>query len=138
MEDDDLLLAACHAKDPDALREALVQLNEKSRAPFLARLLLEDWHDSHEDIVFELGLIGDPCAIAPIEQAIVTPFKSLVEWGNVHAFQRKCTFALARIGTAESREALQRIAKLPDRQLQACAEEGLHKWPLPYEGDKYA
>ena len=32
-------------------------------APLLAKILLEDWHDSHEDIVFELGLIGNPTVV---------------------------------------------------------------------------
>jgi hypothetical protein len=138
MDNSDLLLAAYRAKDADALREALARVNDRNLAPFLSKLLLEDWHDSHEDIVLELGLIGDPCAISSIEQAITIPFDSLVKWGNLHEFQRKCVYALARIATAESRAALERITKISDPQLQVYSEEGLQHWPMPYKGKQFA
>lgn len=130
MEENDALLSACLAKDNDALRDAMAQSSKKESAALLAQLLLEDWHDSHEDIVFQLGLIGDPCAIAAIAKAIVIPFHHLVEWDNLHEFQRKCVYALARIGTAESLTTLEIIAQHPDPQLQTYGKEGLQKWPL--------
>lgn len=98
----------------------------------LARLLLEDWHERHEDIVFELGLIGDPCTVDAIARAAVIPFKHLVEWNNLHEFQRKCAYALARIGTAESRTVLETLASHADPYLKEYGKEGLEKWPLPY------
>lgn len=139
MEALDLVQAARNAKDADALRDAIAALeNNKESAPVLAQLLLEDWHDSHEDIVFELGLIGDAIAIGPISQAISIPFSHLVKWGNLQSFQRKCAYALARIATPESRAALEVIAQNIDPDLRAYGEEGLQKWPLPYQGNKNA
>lgn len=100
----------------------------------LARLLLEDWHERHEDIVVELGLIGDPLTVDAITRAAVIQFNHLVEWNNLHEFQRKCAYALARIGTAESRAALQTLATHADPYVKEYGKEGLEKWPLPHPG----
>jgi HEAT repeat protein len=99
-------------------------------AVVLSRYLLEDWHELHEDIVFELGLIGDPSSVGFIAKAVLIPFKHLTEWGNLHEFQRKCAYALARIGTPEARSALQTLAADSDPFLREYGEEGLQKWPL--------
>lgn len=96
----------------------------------LTRLLLEETHERHEDIVFELGLLGDATAVPAIAQAVNIPFASLVRWGNLQEFQRKCAYALARIGTPESRAVLEHMASSADPDIQAYGEEGLARWPL--------
>ena len=131
------LLAAYESKDMQALWNAIARVPKREGAPILARALPEDWHEAHEDIVFELGLIGDPCAIDYIAKAVVIPFAYLVEWGNLHEFQRKCAYALARIGTPESRRALEAMAHHSDPHLQEYGKEGLEHWPLPYQGGEY-
>lgn len=130
----DALVKAANSRDPDALRRELAALDDGDPAavPILTQLLLEDWHDSHEDIVFMLGLIGDPRAIDAIAKAVVIPFDHLVQWGNVHPFQRKCAYALARIATPESKTALEKLSMSPDPMLKQYGEEGLQHWPLPY------
>jgi hypothetical protein len=100
----------------------------------LSRILLDHSHELHEDIVFELGLIGDPRAVCAIAEAVRVPFDHLVKWNNLHEFQRKCAYALARIGTQEARAALESLAKEPDPFLREYGEEGLEHWPLPFKG----
>ena len=137
MDEDDSLLAAYHARNSEALRNAVTHVKKKESAPLLAKLLLEQWHDSHEDIVFKLGLIGDPRTVEAIARAAVISFNHLIEWDNLHEFQRKCAYALARIGTSESRNALETLAQHSDPHLREYGQEGLQKWPLPYKGDDY-
>lgn len=126
----DAVVTATRSKDGVALRAAL---NGDARVPVqvLCELLLEHWHDLHEDIVFELGLIGDPAAVDTIRRAASIPFEGLVKWGNLHEFQRKCTYALARIESEESRQALESLTESDDSQLREYALEGLAHWPLP-------
>lgn len=100
----------------------------------LSRLLLEGSHESHEDIVFKLGLIGDPCAVEAIAKAVRIPFAHLLKWDNLHEFQRKCAYALARIGTPESRAVLESLAAETDPFLKEYGEEGLQNWPMPFNG----
>ena len=132
MTKNDVVLAAERAKDGAALRHALS--GTQVPAPVLVRLLLEDWHDLHEDIVFNLGLIGEPSAVGAILEAINIPFGNLIEWGNLHEFQRKCAYALARIGTEESRNALETLTRSTDPFIRQYGEECLPMWPLPYRG----
>jgi len=123
--------AAIAVKDSDALRHALSLMNEqKHLVPILNQILLEDWHDSHEDIVFELGLMEDNSSTNQIALAATIPFQHLVEWNNLHEFQRKCAYALARIGTEESRNALNTLSQSSDTYLREYGLEGLQKWPL--------
>lgn len=133
----DILSALAEAatnRDPDELRDAVNAVNRDfAAAPLLAHILMEDWHDSHEDIVFELGLIGNPSVVGAIANAAKMRFSSLVEWGNLHEFQRKCAYALARIGTDESRTALEEMVHSEDDYLRQVGEEGLSHWPMPYE-----
>jgi HEAT repeat protein len=125
--------AATAERNSDELRDAVNAVNQEfSAAPLLALILLEDWHDSHEDIVFELGLIGNPSVVDAISIAASTKFSSLVQWGNLPEFQRKCAYALARIGTDESKRALEKMASSEDSYLQEVGKEGLHHWPMPY------
>lgn len=138
MTENDELRAALHSKDIGALWTALAKVSKREGAPYLAEALLADWHESHEDIVFELGLIGDPRTTESIAKAAVTPFQYMVEWDNLHEFQRKCAYALARIGSAESRVALEALAKQSDPYLRGYGEEGLRHWPLPYREGEYA
>lgn len=125
--------AAAAEQNSDELRDAVNAVKQDfSAAPLLALILLEDWHDSHEDIVFELGLIGNPTVVDAIASAASIKFRSLVEWGNLPEFQRKCAYALARIGTDESKQALERMACSEDSYLQVVGKEGLSHWPMPY------
>jgi HEAT repeat protein len=134
MSEHQALSVASRNRDVDALRDAVASLNQDvSAVPLLTQLLLENWHDSHEDIVFELGLIGDSRAVESIAKAITIPFDHLVQWGNLQEFQRKCAYALARIGTPESRSVLEALSKHSDASLRAYGEEGLRNWPLKYQ-----
>ncbi|MFM8899582.1 MAG: HEAT repeat domain-containing protein [Burkholderiales bacterium] len=119
-------------RNGDALWTLVPAVDGYSEAvPILSRLLLEDWHESHEDIVFTLGLIGDPRATNSIAKAVRIPFASLAKGENLHEFQRKCAYALARIGTPESRAALEALAMHSDPHLQKYGAEGLGKCPRP-------
>jgi len=108
----DKVLAAMHARDGDALRVALSKADVTAQV--LMPLLLEDWHDLHEDIIFDLGLISHPNAVDVILKAANIPFEHLLEGGNLHEFQRKCAYALARIATETSRAALETLALSED------------------------
>lgn len=129
MEAIEQIAEALTGRDPDALREAVWNVNrDYAAAPLLAHALLEDWHDSHEDIVLELGLIANPHVTESIAQAATMRFESLVQWGNLHEFQRKCAYALAKIGTEESRLALEKLCRVSDPELAKFGQEGLQHW----------
>jgi hypothetical protein len=126
-----IIKSAIEMKDANALGKALCELEDKNGiVSELNEILLEDWHCEHEDIVFELGLIGESSSTDAILKAASINFKYLIEWGNNHEFQRKCAFALARIGTQESKDALEKLSFESDPYLQKYGNEGLQKWLL--------
>jgi len=114
------------------LTDALDAIHEgDARVPLLIELLGRTGHERHEDIVFELGLIGSPSAVPAIARAAVNPCPYLEGWGDLHEFQRKCAYALARIATSDSRVALEQMAKSSDPHLREYGAEALEHWPLP-------
>lgn len=120
--------------DATALCEELDSLadDDRSRVPLLIELLTIDGHERHEDIVFDLGLFGDPAAVPAIAEAAEKTFQYMVRWQNLHEFQRKCAYALARIGTPESRKVLEHLAGHADPHLREYGAEGLSHWPMPF------
>lgn len=98
----------------------------------MIQLLTRDGHERDEDIVFELGLIEDPAAIPAIAKAAETTFQYMARWQNLHEFQRKCAYALARIGTPESRDVLEHLSQNSDPHLREYGQEGLEHWPMPF------
>lgn len=120
--------------DIDTFFVALNSLPEDitARVPLLIELLSRDGHESHEDIIFELGLFGDPSAIPAVAKAVETTFPYMARWNNVHEFQRKCSYALARIGTLESREALEHLTQHENPYLREYGRECLGRWPMPF------
>ncbi|WP_060498908.1 hypothetical protein [Pseudomonas sp. NBRC 111133] len=125
--------SALRAKDSAAFWAALVGIDAQIAAPLLAKLLLEEWHEEHEEIVFELGLIGGNCATSAITEAAQKNFEHLIRWGNLEEFKRKCAYALARIGSSDSKLALELMTRQLDPSLSRYAEEGLKHWPMPVE-----
>lgn len=124
------------SEDVASLEAKLNSLPEydKARVPLLLDLLVREGHDLHEDIVFDLGLLGDPAAIPAIAKVVEEPPSYIVEAGEwtCHPFQRKCAYALARIGTLESRQVLEHLVKHSDPVLREYGEEGLSHWPMPW------
>jgi hypothetical protein len=124
------------SKDVASLEAKLDSLteNDRSRVPLLLELLMLDGHDRHEDIVFDLGIFGDSGAIPAIAKVVEEPPSYIAEAGQwtLHPFQRKCAYALARIGTLESRQVLEHLAGHADPALREYGNEGLSNWPMPY------
>lgn len=120
--------------DAAALCASLDALAEGNswRVPLMIQLLTLDGHERHEDIVLDLGLYGDPAAIPAIAKAAETTFQYMVRWQNLHEFQRKCAYALARIATPESRKVLEHLAQHSDPHLRDYGREGLDNWPMPF------
>lgn len=104
--------------------------------PIFCRLLSCDWHQQHEDIVFELGQIGDARAVEPIFCALNTDFPYLAEWGNLKSFQRKCTWALADIGDMRAKTRLEELSRNSNEVLAGYATGRLDAWEreLPRKG----
>ena len=115
-ESDAVEKAMCHEIRPD-----------DDCTEILCKLLECDWHLSHEDITLALQRLGDPKAIKVLRRVAERKFDYL-EYNNSEALARKCTWALADIGTPEAKAALEEIVKLPDEVIASYATERLESW----------
>lgn len=127
----DQLRAAIEKQDSDVVESVLHLCYDKAGGAdyvgLLDLLLLADWHMSHEDVAQELQRLRSPLAIPALRTTATRKFAYL-EYNNSHALARKCTWALADIGTKEAKEKLLEIAACEDREVAGYAKKRLDSW----------
>jgi hypothetical protein len=110
----------------------LVHLFEEwspEHAPTLIELLAVPWHRKHEDIASALQCIRDPRSINILYQTALTKLPYL-DYNDSHALARKCTWALADIGTTEARARLEALASQTDETVAEYARKRLTRWNM--------
>jgi hypothetical protein len=126
------LRRAVLSQDAKAVDHALLlavrlHLMTADLAPLLAQLLLLPWHFKHEDIALALQRLRVPATADALAQAALMKHDYLAYNGS-HAFARKCTWALADIGTPEARAHLESLSRVDDVELAAYAKKRLDNW----------
>ena len=110
-------------KDVEVLDEFLCEMYKENSdngydiVPLICKLITEDWHEEHEDLVSSLQDLKDERSIDAIKIALNMDFPYLRRWSNEDAFHRKCTWALADIGTEKAREVLKQLSNSDDSEL---------------------
>ncbi|QXE09696.1 MULTISPECIES: hypothetical protein [Pseudomonas] len=87
-------------------------------ASVLCRLLIEDWHFSHENIARELKVFKFPAAIDYLFRAALTCYPYIV---SEHALGVKCIHALNEIGTDDANEKLRLLARVENAEMSKLA-----------------
>jgi hypothetical protein len=95
--------------------------------PTLITVLSSPHHYLHEDIALELQHRRDPRAVDALAAAALLKFDYLA-FNNSYAFARKCTWALADIGTTAAREKLRALAQNSDEEIAGYAQKRLDNW----------
>jgi len=116
-----------------SVEELLVQVEESEKSDEYVYLLIEliesDWHIRHEDVARELQHHGNQSAVSALHRTATRKY-SYLEYDNSYALARKCTWALADIGTVEAKQALQELVKQSDPEISGYAEKRLERWSL--------
>jgi hypothetical protein len=125
------LVRAIEARDPDAFELALTSAHQvglsRDLAGLLAEALLIPWHTRHEDIALALQVLRDPVAVDSLFKAAQSKHEYL-EYDEFFGLARKCTWALADIGTVEARRRLEQLARCENRTISAYAQKRLDRW----------
>jgi len=125
------LRCAIQAKDPDKVEEALNQAFGSALSadllPTLVDLLGMPWHTRHEDVIRALQELKPPSAVQALRKAAVTKHQYL-DYDEFFGLARKCTWALADIGTPEAKDALRELAKLDNVSIASYAQKRLDNW----------
>lgn len=89
----------------------------------LSKLLLEDWHEAHEEIARILQFkVKIPESMDDMEQAMRLKFKYLIERDNYFPFVVKCMYAIADLNTDASKSKLQTLAVSEDDSIRKAAQ----------------
>lgn len=126
-----LVRSAVNQKDGDSLGFAMVLVYTKevfstALLPILEPILVEGWHQSHEDIAFLLQKLKSPTSAKWLFRAATMTFDYL-EYDEFFALARKCMWALAAINTAESVAMIQQLATSDNEVVREHAEEQLER-----------
>lgn len=133
-----LVVAATSARDGAAVECALMLAVETldrvvkheldlDVVPTLVELLRAPWHTRHEDTARWLQQLRDPRAVDALFDIATTKFPHF-EHDNSYALARKCTWALADIGTPEARTKLEALAGISDPEIAGYARRRLDHW----------
>jgi hypothetical protein len=122
---------AIEAQDADAFEDA-VSAAWRADLPrelsgVLGAALLMPWHTRHEDLASALQRLKDPRTIDVLFKA-ATSRHAYLEYDEFFGLARKCTWALADIGTPEAKEQLQQLARGQNQVIAAYAQKRLDHW----------
>jgi hypothetical protein len=93
----------------------------------LTNLAEASWHTRHEDIVQSIQRLRCPEAVPALERTAHALYEYL-NYDEFFGLARKCTWALADIGTREAYAALERLAKSSNSQIARHAKKRLEHW----------
>lgn len=122
---------ACATRDAGAVDTALGEAFgcglSPAFVPVLVALLASPWHQRHEDIVSALQELRDPRAVDALYHAALVEHEYLA-YDEFRGLARKCTWALADIGTAEAFARLQALARSGDELVAGHARKRIERW----------
>ena len=104
-------------------------------APALILLAEASWHQRHEDVVRYLQQLRSPAAVDALERTAFSIHEYLA-YDEDFGLARKCTWALADIGTPAAHQALTRLADCNNPTIAGYAKKRLDNWQkeLPRKG----
>jgi hypothetical protein len=121
---------ATEKKDADGVERALgiaFQNLSPVFVPILITLLSAPWHHRHEDVARALQELKDPRAIDSLYQAAFVRYDYLA-YDEFFGLARKCTWALADIGTSEAKARLTQLASGENHLVAGYAQKRLDAW----------
>jgi len=127
---EELALASQH-QDARAVEQAIDDAHrvgsDSTIVPLLLDLLEQDFHSRHEDIIRMLQRLKDPRASQSLYKAALVTHDYL-DYDDFFGLARKCTWALADIGTPEARSLLEQLALNENGYIAGYAQKRLDNW----------
>lgn len=125
------LNAAVQSGDASAIEIAVTHAYQvglcREFVPALIALLSQRSHTRHEDIVLALQELKDASAVGALYETALQEYDYL-SYDEFHGLARKCTWALADIGTTDAHGRLEALATHLNPQIAAFAQKRLESW----------
>ena len=122
---------ATETNDMDLAEEALMNMYDNGAeleyTPYLNQLLGIKNHYRHEDIAQTLQSLKSESSVDILFKTATVKLEYL-NYDNSEALARKCTWALADIGSKKAKEALEILSKNQDSVIANFATKRLNNW----------
>ena len=116
-------------KDPALVWDFLAldfgSVSEGQELKYKMDLLAQPWHQAHEEIVSNFQWKANPLTIESLYQLALNAEIERMEYRPI---ARKCTWALADIGTQEAKAKLEALANLEEERVRGFARKRLANW----------
>ena len=99
----------------------------EAHIPLLLSLADADWHHSHEDVAWMLGIIGGAQAV-PALVHLATWVPDYLEWDDARALGVKAVWSLYKIHSENARQALVVLVDDSNEVISKNARERLLNW----------
>lgn len=90
---------------------------DKRFTNILCKLLEENWHHSHEDIVMMMEIIKDPASVDCMYKISI----NIPSYDDGRSLAKKCIWALGAINTADAKEKLKMLSMSDDEIIKNAA-----------------
>ena len=121
-------------KDPQLVWEFLglrpSDTTEEELIGYYSQLLQHTWHDCHDQIVSGFQWMSNPVCVNILYE---TALNEDIEPMDYRPIARKCTWALADIGTKEAREKLRLLAICGNTIIESYAQKRLDHWEQEHD-----
>ena len=125
------LWSAIEARDAERVEFALYDCYKSGltpeHVPALMGLLGQAWHYRHEDVVHALQELKDQRAVDALFEEAHATYEYLA-YDEFYGLARKCTWALADIGTPEAKAKLEALAREDNKVVAGYARKRLDQW----------
>ena len=125
------LEAAALSKNAEALELALYDVFSaglhEQHAHVLIALAGAPWHTRHEDVALALQELRVPESVTALE-CLALSQHAYLEYDEFFGLARKCTWAIADVGTSQAKEALARLGSCENPHVAAFATKRLENW----------
>lgn len=113
----------------DAINSAWSTGLKRDYTPVLLELLKIPDHYRHEDIVNALQELKAPVSIDTLYETATSKLNYYIS-DSEFPLARKCIWALADIGTPESKLMLKKLSQFPDPEVASHAKKRVKKWNI--------
>ena len=119
-------------RDADAVEESGYILidtypRDNEILTLLCKIFESDWHTRHEDLALSFQYIKNPITAKSLYNVAFSSFE-YCNWDDNYPLQRKCTWALADIGTDQAKTYLKEIAEKANKTISRFAKKRLDNW----------
>lgn len=98
---------------------------------FFVKIFESDWHKDHEYMARDFQEISNPLTAESLFKVAFSDFEYL-RWNEYFPLQRKCTWALADIGTNEAKKYLEQIEEQANETIAKYAIKRLDLWDFEF------